>query len=182
MTHFLSSTTSFSEHDVEFLRQALEEGVHGDLMLQAYQAGIVQGEHSLVFVGGAYSHTVLKTPREGDFRCQGKFGGERVEVRREDVPVVAMEAAGAVVRFLGGRFGAKGGDGDGDGDGDGEGNEGEREGEWRRDGVVYVRVDGIVQEGRFVVMEVELIEPELWLGTDAGEAGLERLCEAMLSA
>ena len=165
MTHFLRSATSPSEHDVEFLRHALQEGVHGDLMLQAYQEGIVRGEYSLVFVDGAYSHAVLKRPREGDFRCQGKFGGERVEVPREDVPVVAMEAAVGVVRFLGGRFAVMGGDGDG---------------QRRGDGVVYVRVDGIVQGGRFVVMEVELIEPELWLGSGAGEAGLERLCGAML--
>ena len=162
MTHFLRDATALSGPDIEFLRQALRTGVHGELMLQAYQEGIVEGEYSLVFVSGAYSHTVLKKPRAGDFRCQGKFGGSRVEVWREDVPKVALETAWGVVGFLGEMFPAA-------------------EGERRRGGVVYVRVDGIVQEGRFVVMEVELIEPELWLGTDAGEAGLERLCGAMLS-
>ena len=159
MTHFLRDATAPSAPDIEFLLQALHQGVHGDLMLQAYQEGIEEGEYSLVFVGGVYSHTVLKKPRAGDFRCQGKFGGSRVEVPREDVPVVAMETAVGVVRFLGERFFAVEGDA----------------------GVVYVRVDGILQEGRFVVMEVELIEPELWLGSDAGEEGLERLCGAMLS-
>lgn len=36
-----------------------------------------------------------------------------------------------------------------------------------------MRLDKIIQEGRFVVMEIELIEPELWLRTNAGERGLE---------
>ena len=159
MTHFLRDATAPSAPDIEFLLQALHQGVHGDLMLQAYQEGIEEGEYSLVFVGGVYSHTVLKKPRAGDFRCQGKFGGSRVEVRREDVPEVAMETALGVMRFLGERFFAVEGDA----------------------GVVYVRIDGIVQGERFVVMEVELIEPELWLGTGAGEEGLERLCGVMLS-
>lgn len=33
------------------------------------------GEYSLMFFGGCYSHTVLKTPRAGEFRCQREYGG-----------------------------------------------------------------------------------------------------------
>src|SRR4029077_9937207 len=33
------------------------------------------GEYSLMFFGGRYSHTVLKTPRTGEFRCQREDGG-----------------------------------------------------------------------------------------------------------
>ncbi len=33
------------------------------------------GEYSLLFFGGEHSHTVLKTPKAGDFRVQAQFGG-----------------------------------------------------------------------------------------------------------
>jgi hypothetical protein len=34
-----------------------------------------EGEWSLVFLGGEYSHAVLKRPAAGDFRVQEEFGG-----------------------------------------------------------------------------------------------------------
>ncbi len=34
-----------------------------------------QGEWSLIYLGGRYSHCVLKTPRSGDFRVQHYLGG-----------------------------------------------------------------------------------------------------------
>jgi len=36
---------------------------------------------------------------------------------------------------------------------------------------LYARVDGVEREGRLVLMELELIEPHLFLGWDAGAAG-----------
>jgi len=43
----------------------------------------------------------------------------------------------------------------------------------------YARVDGIVRDGAFVLMELELIEPVLYLGVDARAAG--RLADAVLA-
>jgi hypothetical protein len=43
----------------------------------------------------------------------------------------------------------------------------------------YARVDGFVRDGAFVLMELELIEPVLYLGIAAGAAG--RLSEAVLA-
>jgi hypothetical protein len=43
----------------------------------------------------------------------------------------------------------------------------------------YARVDGIVRDGSFVLMELELIEPVLYLGVHAGAAG--RLADAVLA-
>jgi hypothetical protein len=38
--------------------------------------GIVEeGEFSLFFFGGQYSHTILKTPKAEDFRVQEEHGG-----------------------------------------------------------------------------------------------------------
>ena len=34
-----------------------------------------EGEYSLFFFGGAYSHTILKTPKTDDFRVQEEHGG-----------------------------------------------------------------------------------------------------------
>ena len=45
---------------------------------------------------------------------------------------------------------------------------------------LYVRVDGVERGGRLVLMELELIEPHLFLGWDSGAAG--RLAEALRAA
>jgi len=34
-----------------------------------------EGEYSFIFIGGRYSHTVLKRPQPHEFRVNGKFGG-----------------------------------------------------------------------------------------------------------
>ena len=46
------------------------------------------GEWSFVFLGGNYSHAVLKRPRAGDFRVQPEHGGS-VEARTPDRSVLA---------------------------------------------------------------------------------------------
>lgn len=44
-------------------------------MLQPFLPSVVElGEWSLFYFGGAYSHTVLKTPAKGDFRVQEEYG------------------------------------------------------------------------------------------------------------
>lgn len=50
-----------------------------DVLVQPYIAEIEsQGEWSLVFFGGQYSHAVRKRPARGDFRVQGHCGGDAV--------------------------------------------------------------------------------------------------------
>ena len=47
-----------------------------DLMVQPFLPAIeTDGELSLVFLGGAFSHAVRKRPRPGDFRVQEEHGG-----------------------------------------------------------------------------------------------------------
>lgn len=44
-------------------------------MIQAFlESIVVLGEWSLFYFGGCYSHTVLKTPKSGDFRVQEEYG------------------------------------------------------------------------------------------------------------
>jgi hypothetical protein len=46
------------------------------LMLQPFLKQVVEeGEWSLLFFGGAFSHAVIKRPRGGDFRVQNEYGG-----------------------------------------------------------------------------------------------------------
>ena len=55
----------------------------------ALPAGYRAGELSLVFLGGQYSHAVLKRPRPGDFRVQTDFGGTVEPIRPEEHVVAA---------------------------------------------------------------------------------------------
>lgn len=47
-----------------------------DFMLQPFLSGIVEeGEYSLFYFAGNYSHAILKQPKAGDFRVQEEHGG-----------------------------------------------------------------------------------------------------------
>ena len=49
------------------------------------------GEWSLIFIGGAYSHAILKKPRPGDFRVQQELGGTADPAIAPSVVVAAAE-------------------------------------------------------------------------------------------
>jgi|SRR5579859_260017 len=46
-----------------------------DAIVQRFVPEIREGEYSLMFFRGRYSHAVLKTPAQGEFRCQAEYGG-----------------------------------------------------------------------------------------------------------
>lgn len=47
-----------------------------EFMVQPFNQNIItEGEYSLFYFGGKYSHTILKTPKENDFRVQEEHGG-----------------------------------------------------------------------------------------------------------
>jgi glutathione synthase/RimK-type ligase-like ATP-grasp enzyme len=58
---------------------------------------IVDGERSLVFLGGRFSHAVRKVPKAGDYRSQRHLGGTEVDHQPNSaelrVALSAMEAA-----------------------------------------------------------------------------------------
>lgn len=100
----------------------------GGYLMQPFAAEINRGEHSLVFIDGAFSHAVLKSPRGDDFRTQPELGGSQTVVTPDSA---LLASASAVLEALPER-------------------------------PVYARIDGIVRDGRFMLMEAELIEPELY--------------------
>jgi hypothetical protein len=55
----------------------------GDVIVQRYERRLVdEGEWSLVFVDGVFSHSLLKRPRRGDFRVQVEHGGSAAPASR----------------------------------------------------------------------------------------------------
>jgi len=67
--------TSLATADADQTRFA-DQVRRQDILIQPYLPEIAsQGEWSLVFFGGRYSHSVLKRPATGDFRVQRDFGG-----------------------------------------------------------------------------------------------------------
>lgn len=102
------------------------------------------GEWSLVFFDGEYSHAAIKRPRAGDVRVQTDFGGS---VEAATPPAELRRWAAECVRRVARRLGP-GGDSP----------------------LLYARVDAVVTAGGPRLMELELIEPQLFLDLAAGAA------------
>lgn len=90
------------------------------------------GEWSLVFLGGSYSHAVLKRPARGDYRVQSEYGGSAVSA----VPPAAA------VRVAADALAASPGD------------------------ALYARVDLVDTKRGPLLMELELVEPQLFFGSE----------------
>ena len=87
-----------------------------------------QGEISLIFIDGHYSHAVRKKPARGDFRVSSRFGGEYEAYS----PCPDLRKTGRELL------------------------------EHCAPGSLYARLDGIIRNGTFHIMEVELNEPYLF--------------------
>jgi glutathione synthase/RimK-type ligase-like ATP-grasp enzyme len=69
----------------------------GDVLVQPYLSAVEAGEWSLCFIGGRFSHAVLKRPRAGEFRVQYELGGEVLAL---PPPAALIEQAEAIVDLL----------------------------------------------------------------------------------
>jgi len=114
-----------------------EDGFAGDVILQEFVAEVRDGELSLVFFDGRFSHAFRRRPPAGEFRVNSQYGGV---VEPATVPADAMEQARAVLAVL-------------------------------PETPLYARVDGVLREGRLLLMELELLEPGLALDLDPDAAG-----------
>ena len=128
--------------------RALAEVLAGsDALVQPYLPEVARaGEWSVCFLGGVFSHAVLKRPAAGDFRTQQQFGA------RAEPLAPPAEVLAAATRALAA-----------------SGQE-----------TLYARVDGVVSQDRFLLMELELIEPCLYFGND--RAAAERFATVLLAA
>ena len=116
------------------------------LMVQPFEPAIVsEGEFSLLYFNGEFSHGILKVPKRGDFRVQEEHGSEI----RSITPEPALLAAGnAAIAAIGKRL-------------------------------LYARADLVRHDDEFRVMELELVEPALYLRMDPGAP--ERFADAIAS-
>lgn len=145
MTHLIRDPHHLSKKDHDFLHSIVTKGIDGSLLIQKYEPGIENGEYSMVFINGSHTHTMVKIPCKGEFRCQAEFGGGIAEIPIHVVPKNAIEVANRVIKHLEHKFPS---------------------GSDLKGGAVYARVDGVTRDdGGFVLMEVEAIEPHLWLET-----------------
>jgi hypothetical protein len=106
-----------------------------EFMAQPFMQNIVdEGEFSLFFFNGEFSHCVLKKPKEKDFRVQEEHGGifQNIEPLQQQKLIAA-----SIIKKL-------------------------------STIPLYARADLVrTVDNEFVLMELELIEPSLYLNTDS---------------
>ena len=124
----------------------LPESVAGQrMMIQPFLPSIMaEGEYSLFYFGGMFSHSIIKRPAAGDFRVQDQFGGYEEAVDAPDaakkLAVAALTATATITQTS---------------------------------VLPYSRADILRDDqGNFRLMELELIEPSLFLrfANDKGAA------------
>jgi glutathione synthase/RimK-type ligase-like ATP-grasp enzyme len=130
----------------------------GDALVQPLLAEIRGGEWSLVHCASAsgaleLSHAVLKRPKDGDFRVQSELGGN---VSTPPLPAGLHERTRDILAAAQRCIAAP---------------------------LLFARVDGVVSDGRhapagrFLLMELELIEPHLFFGETPGSG--DRFAQAL---
>ncbi|MEL7296658.1 MAG: hypothetical protein AAGJ86_03290 [Pseudomonadota bacterium] len=109
-----------------------------DWMWQPFLNQVVaEGEYSLFYFSGDFSHAIVKKPKTGDFRVQEEFGGD---IRTFEPEPSMLDCGRSVLAAL-------------------------------SETPLYARVDIVRDGNRWLLIELELIEPSLYLRTDppAGE-------------
>lgn len=91
---FLLTPSTLTQQSATLVRLFQER----DCMVQPFIPAIVtEGEYSLFFFGDEYSHTILKTPKSGDFRVQEEHGGQLQRVEPEALLLELSRAALAAI-------------------------------------------------------------------------------------
>lgn len=119
----------------------------GGVLVQPFAEAIRHGEWSLVFFNGIYSHAVLKHPAEGGFFVHVQHGGT---TRPAQASPWLVSQASRIVNTAQALAACR---------------------------ALYARVDGLLMKDAFVLMELELIEPELFLHQE--DATAERFADAL---
>ena len=145
--HLVRTSNSLTRDYLAFLDRILADGTLGDLVLQQHEAEIASGEWFVMFINGKHIYIVLKVPRAEDFRINGEFGGGTKEIPSSKVPKAAVEVSQQVLTYLYRRLRRL------EAISPKEGNK-----TW-----IYARINGIIHDNNFVLMEVEVMEPHMWL-------------------
>jgi glutathione synthase/RimK-type ligase-like ATP-grasp enzyme len=113
------------------------------LMVQPFLPEIFDGELSLLFFDGEFSHAVRKTPIAGEYRVQYQYGG--VNHDEPVSPSLIRQARACIDRAPA--------------------------------LPLWARVDGVMKQGEFLLMELEIFEPLLFLARHPDAAA--RLVDAL---
>ena len=117
----------------------LTGGPEGPAMIQPYLEAIeTEGEVSLLFFGGRFSHAIAKRPQPGDFRVQPEFDGV---ITAYDPAPDELAAAMAVLAAI-------------------------------EERLLYARIDLVRGADGPMLIEIELIEPDLYLGHDRARGAM----------
>jgi glutathione synthase/RimK-type ligase-like ATP-grasp enzyme len=121
-------------YDVNELTQQTLDELHSnnDWLIQPFLPEIEQGELSMIFFNGKFSHAAVKKPKDGDFRVQRQYGGKYQLFKPDDVLLKTAEKVISQVP----------------------------------EQLLYARVDGVMINNEFHLMELELIEPDLYFELD----------------
>ncbi|GAA5011611.1 transporter [Pseudoluteimonas lycopersici] len=128
----------------------VEDAPGTTMLVQPYMPTIeTEGETSLLYFGGRFSHAVNKRPVAGEFRIQEEFGG--LYALLPSPPAGAVALAEQVLAAV-------------------------------DEPLLYARIDMVPDaDGRWLLMEAELIEPDFYLGVDPGKgAGFARALVEMV--
>lgn len=121
-----------------------------DQLVQQFVPEIHDGELSFVFFAGEYSHANRSIPASDDFRAHPNFDGTTSRTTPSSELVTAAES---IVQRAANVCSVD------------------------SESLVYARVDGIERDGRFQLLELELIEP--YLGLTRGESTTEQFADAI---
>lgn len=108
---------------------------HTEYMAQPFMESILEeGEYSLFYFSGQYSHCVRKLPKSNDFRAQEEYGGHiSAHVPSKELREQAQHVLDSLDQY-----------------------------------VLYARIDLVRdKKGDYALMELELIEPSLYLRMDS---------------
>ncbi len=137
---YISATAEHTYRLKDFDEQLPEIFGTRPFMVQPFMPNIVaEGEFSLFYFSGVYSHTILKSPKEADFRVQEEHGGLITEVS----PTNKMkQTAESILGLI-------------------------------PETPLYARIDLVRDDSdEFCLMELELIEPALYLRMNENAAGI----------
>lgn len=127
------------EQLIENSRLLAETFKDRNFMVQPFMKAIVEeGEYSLFYFDGEYSHAILKTPKSGDFRVQEEHGGRLKKIEPES-PL--LTAGDKTLQQIKQQF---------------------------NQSLLYARLDFVRHNDSFVLIEAELIEPSLYFNLDSG--------------
>ncbi len=122
-----------AQHAADIAQTLVDRGI----LIQPFLPEILtDGELSLLFFDGVFSHAVRKRAVPGDYRVQFTFGGTCAPAAVEEAWIAQARACITAAPAL----------------------------------PVYARVDGVIHQGQFLLMELEAFEPVLYLGYDPDAA------------